>query len=108
MYAFPRIELPEKAIEKAKSLNQHPDFFYAISLLETTGICIVPGKISNHQRWMMKWLITNFLFTWTGSGFGQLPGTYHFRTTILPPQEQMQDMMTRFTKFHTDFIEEFK
>lgn len=50
MYAFPRIELPEKAIEKAKSLNQHPDFFYAISLLETTGICIVPGKISNHQR----------------------------------------------------------
>ena len=85
MYAFPRIELPDKAIEKAKSLNQHPDFFYAMKLLETTGICVVPG-----------------------SGFGQLPGTYHFRTTILPPEEQMQDMMKRLTKFHLDFLEEFK
>lgn len=44
MYAFPRIELPQKAIEKAKSLNQQPDFFYAMKLLETTGICIVPGN----------------------------------------------------------------
>jgi len=85
MYAFPKIDLPEKAIKKAESLGQKPDFFYAMKLLETTGICIVPG-----------------------SGFGQIPGTYHFRTTILPPEEQMQDMMTKFTKFHSDFIEEFK
>ena len=56
MYAFPRIELPPKAIEAAKKDGKSPDAFYAFALLESTGICIVPG-----------------------SGFGQKPGTYHFR-----------------------------
>ncbi|UYV83695.1 GPT2 [Cordylochernes scorpioides] len=56
MYAFPRITLPKKAQEAAKSKNQAPDAFYALQLLEKTGICIVPG-----------------------SGFGQIPGTFHFR-----------------------------
>ncbi|ETN85719.1 aminotransferase, class I/II [Necator americanus] len=56
MYAFPRLELPQRAIDKARSLNQTPDFFYAMQLLEATGVCIVPG-----------------------SGFGQKEGTYHFR-----------------------------
>lgn len=44
MYAFPQIQLPEKAIQKAKSLGQHPDFYYVMSLLESTGVCIVPGS----------------------------------------------------------------
>lgn len=56
MYAFPRFTIPPKAIEKAKSLGQQPDFFYVKQLLEETGICVVPG-----------------------SGFGQQPGTFHFR-----------------------------
>lgn len=33
-----------------------PDMFFCLSLLEETGICVVPG-----------------------SGFGQREGTYHFR-----------------------------
>lgn len=84
MYAFPRISLPEKAIEKAKSLNQAPDFFYAMQLLESTGICVVPG-----------------------SGFGQLPGTYHFRTTILPQTEKLKAMLNRFKEFHSSFLKEY-
>ena len=48
--------MPEKAIAKAKEAGQAPDVFYAFQLLENTGICIIPG-----------------------SGFGQRPGTYHFR-----------------------------
>ena len=56
MYAFPRLHLPKKAITKAEEVGQAPDVFYAFQLLENTGICIVPG-----------------------SGFGQYPGTYHFR-----------------------------
>ena len=83
MYAFPRIELPQKAIEKAKSLGQAPDFFYAMRLLEETGICIVPG-----------------------SGFGQRENTYHFRTTILPQPELMKDMLERFERFQTNFLKE--
>ena len=56
MYAFPKLHLPQKAIDKAKEQGQSPDVFYAFQLLENTGICIIPG-----------------------SGFGQQPNTYHFR-----------------------------
>ena len=80
MYAFPQIHLPEKvrrapchiltpggvqAVTAAGEAGQAPDVFYAFSLLEETGICVIPG-----------------------SGFGQLPGTFHFRTTILPQVTQ--------------------
>ena len=51
-----QVKIPEKAVAKAKSLGQAPDVFYAFQLLEQTGMCCVPG-----------------------SGFGQRPGTYHFR-----------------------------
>ncbi|CDW58192.1 alanine aminotransferase [Trichuris trichiura] len=84
MYAFPRIFLPPKAIEKAKvaeSLGQEPDFFYAMNLLESTGVCVIPG-----------------------SGFGQKEGTYHFRTTILPPPTVFHDFIERFSKFHERFM----
>ncbi|KRZ69432.1 Alanine aminotransferase 2, partial [Trichinella papuae] len=81
MYAFPKIFLPEKAIQKAKSLGQKPDFYYAMNLLESTGICVVPG-----------------------SGFGQKEGTYHFRTTILPPPDIFEEMIQRLTAFQKKFL----
>lgn len=84
MYAFPQLMLPQKAIDKAKSLNQAPDFFYAMQLLEETGVCVVPG-----------------------SGFGQRDGTYHFRTTILPQPSMMKEMLERFKGFHKKFIEQY-
>lgn len=37
MYAFPRIEIPKKAIEEAKKQNKAADVFYAFKLLEETG-----------------------------------------------------------------------
>lgn len=85
MYAFPKLTLPKKAIEKAKSVGQEPDFFFAMQLLENTGICIVPG-----------------------SGFGQVPGTYHFRTTILPQPDRLKVMMQRFKAYHEKFMKEYK
>ncbi|XP_003372184.1 aminotransferase, classes I and II superfamily [Trichinella spiralis] len=81
MYAFPRLFLPEKAIQKAKSLGQKPDFYYAMNLLESTGICVVPG-----------------------SGFGQKEGTFHFRTTILPPPDIFEEMIQRLTAFQKKFL----
>ena len=56
MYAFPKIHLPQKAIDAAKAKGVEPDFFYGMEMLEATGICTVPG-----------------------SGFGQKKGTLHFR-----------------------------
>jgi alanine transaminase len=84
MYAFPRIELPPKAIEAAKCLGQKPDFFYCLQLLEEKGICVVPG-----------------------SGFGQKEGTYHFRTTILPSVEKMKYVMEQLRDFHTKFMAKY-
>ncbi|CAH0693887.1 unnamed protein product [Spodoptera exigua] len=84
MYAFPRVDLPPKAIEAAKAVNQHPDVFYAFRLLEETGICVVPG-----------------------SGFGQRPNTYHFRTTILPQPKQLQEMLEIFKAFQEKFTKEY-
>lgn len=44
MYLFPRLRLPQKAIDAAKSVNTAPDGFYARRLLEATGIVVVPGS----------------------------------------------------------------
>ncbi|XP_066944864.1 alanine aminotransferase 2 [Macrobrachium rosenbergii] len=85
MYAFPQIMLPEKAKAAAAAAGQAPDVFYAFQLLENTGICIVPG-----------------------SGFGQRPGTLHFRTTILPQPEMLKTMLEKFREFHTNFIKQYE
>jgi aspartate/methionine/tyrosine aminotransferase len=53
---------------------------YCLALLEETGICVVPG-----------------------SGFGQAPGTWHFRTTILPPVEKLEAVVARIGEFHARF-----
>lgn len=82
MYLFPTIHLPERAIEAAKKEGRSPDEYYAFRLLDATGVCIVPG-----------------------SGFGQKENTLHFRTTFLAPGTEW---VGRISKFHKEFIEEFK
>jgi len=85
MYAFPQIDLPPKFVEHAKAQGVKPDFLYVKELLEVTGVCVVPG-----------------------SGFGQRPGTYHFRTTILPQPDTFRDMLQRFERFHSAFMKKHK
>ncbi|KAL8170776.1 hypothetical protein V2J09_022580 [Rumex salicifolius] len=85
MYLFPRIHLPQKAIKAAKSTNTAPDAFYARCLLHETGIVVVPG-----------------------SGFGQVPGTWHFRCTILPQEEKIPDIVERFKVFHQKFLDGYR
>ncbi|BGO95134.1 hypothetical protein NBRC10512_006418 [Rhodotorula toruloides] len=82
MYLFPTITIPPKAIAAAKAAGQAPDAYYSLKLLEGTGICVVPG-----------------------SGFGQAPGTWHFRTTFLAPGTE--DYVRRLKKFHEDFMREY-
>jgi len=83
MYAFPQIKFPEKALAAAAEAGQPADVFYAFQLLEATGICIIPG-----------------------SGFGQQPGTFHFRTTILPQKDMINEMLGRLKEFHIKFLAE--
>lgn len=85
MYSFPKITLPPAAMAAAKAAGKSPDVFYCLKLLETTGISTVPG-----------------------SGFKQRDGTFHFRTTILPPESKFQDIIQRFLAFHSAFMAEYK
>jgi aspartate/methionine/tyrosine aminotransferase len=70
MYAFPMVKLPAG----------RTDTQWCMSLLEATGICVVPG-----------------------SGFGQLPGTAHFRTTILPPTDRIKKVVQLIGEFHRNY-----
>lgn len=81
MYAFPRIRLPPRAVDAARSRHQAPDAFYCFELLEATGICVVPG-----------------------SGFGQVDGTFHFRTTFLPRDDKVEKVAKLMKAFHADFM----
>jgi len=85
MYAFPSIKLPPKAIEAAKKAGRPADTFYCIDLLEKTGLCVVPG-----------------------SGFGQREGEFHFRTTFLPKEEHLTEVLKDFSKFHTEFLAKYQ
>ncbi|MGA2547636.1 MAG: aminotransferase class I/II-fold pyridoxal phosphate-dependent enzyme [Rectinemataceae bacterium] len=56
------------------------DDAYCLDLLEATGICVVPG-----------------------SGFGQMPGTHHFRTTILPETALIYDFVEKLGEFQASY-----
>merc|ERR1711953_725801 len=81
---LPKVQMPEAAVKEAKNRNMEADVFWCLELVEATGVVTVPG-----------------------SGFGQEPGTYHFRTTILPPEEMLQDMVQKVTCFHADFLAQY-
>ncbi len=89
MYAFVRFELPaEPGVDAAamppaerEAYAAKRDAAYCLALLEETGICVVPG-----------------------SGFGQQPGTLHFRTTFLPPRDEIQALVSRLGDFHLNHV----
>jgi aspartate/methionine/tyrosine aminotransferase len=91
MYAFVRFELPAgkdfdpDAMSEAerKEYDAKRESDYCLALLEETGICVVPG-----------------------SGFGQEPGTLHFRTTFLPPRDEIEDLVRKLGRFHEQYVRE--
>ena len=60
------------------------DNLYALSLLEATGICVVPA-----------------------SGFGQRAGRAGFRTTFLPAEDRLAEAVEQFASHHADFCAEW-
>ncbi|MGD0338864.1 MAG: aminotransferase class I/II-fold pyridoxal phosphate-dependent enzyme [Bacteroidota bacterium] len=89
MYAFVRFTLPvEKGVypdsmtpEERYVYEEKRDTEYCLTLLEETGICVIPG-----------------------SGFGHLPGTLHFRTTFLPPVEEIETFIVKLKEFHERYV----
>jgi len=84
MYAFPSITIPLKAQSAAVLQKLPPDDFWCLSLVEETGIVCVPG-----------------------SGFGQQKGTFHFRITILPPDDMLEGMLERLKRFQEAFLAKY-
>lgn len=84
MYSFPSITMPEKFIQWCNENNKVPDAIYCMELLNTKGVCVVPG-----------------------SGFGQKEGTHHVRMTILPPADKMKFVMNQFADFHKEFTQKW-
>lgn len=82
MYLFPNIKMPYIAVQEAHHLEMTPDEFYCRELLEATGICTVPG-----------------------SGFGQVNGTYHLRTTFLAPGSKW---INDWATFHKRFFDKYR
>ena len=82
LYLYPRIRLPEAAIDAARKAGKEPDTFYALNLLDDTGICVIPG-----------------------SGFGQKEGQYHYRLTCLCPG--VEEYVGALERFHRKFIERY-
>ncbi|KAK8812338.1 hypothetical protein WA158_007572 [Blastocystis sp. Blastoise] len=84
LYCFFNMKLPEKAILAAKECNMAPDAFYCMQLLENTGIVTVAG-----------------------SGFGQVKDSYHVRMTILPPEEDIDEVVNRISLYHQKFLKQY-
>ena len=84
MYAFPSITLPQRAIEEAQRRGLPADEMYCLDMVEEAGIVTVPG-----------------------SGFGQRAGTYHFRTTILPSEKEIDEVIERLAIFHNRFLKKY-
>lgn len=72
LYVFPQVTLPHRAVAAAAAAGKPADTFYCLSLLDATGLVVVPG-----------------------SGFGQRDGTWHFRSTILPPEGDMDGVIAK-------------
>jgi aspartate/methionine/tyrosine aminotransferase len=72
-------------VEEAKAAGKAPDAVYCRALLDATGICTVPG-----------------------SGFHQVDGTFHLRTTFLPPEDQIEVFATKIGTFHESYMAKFK
>lgn len=82
MYLFPRLHLPKRVFDEAARKGLKADEFYCHALLDSTGICTVPG-----------------------SGFGQVPGTFHLRTTFLAPGTEWID---KWESFHKQFFDKYR
>merc|ERR1712224_1055290 len=88
MYCFPSItNMPLKAIEDANKKGISPDTLYALSLLEQTGIVVVPAL---------------------GFGSSNNKNRYGFRTTFLPSEKDMARSVTAMKEHHEEFLKKYK
>lgn len=79
MYAFPKVTIKGYVMKKAISFATPADQIYCLEMVDKTGVVTVPG-----------------------SGFGQRPGHFHFRMTILPEEQALVKVLDRIERFHNE------
>jgi len=84
MFCFPRFYFPKKFVERAKRAQIEPDVLYCLELLDKKGVAFFPG-----------------------TAFKQRPGTYHIRSSILPPREQILELIQKVESFHVEFMRKY-
>ncbi|TFY80356.1 hypothetical protein EWM64_g3655 [Hericium alpestre] len=82
LYLYPKLTIPDQAAAAALAAGKQPDEFYALQLLDETGICVVPG-----------------------SGFGQKDGEAHYRLTCLCPG--VEEYVGALEAFHLGFMKRY-
>jgi len=86
MYGFPRVHFTDKFLDHAKKEGLAPDYLYCLDMVNETGIMTVPG-----------------------SGFGQLPDTYHFRiTNLVNPTDRMAQVLGNLETFNDAFHDKWQ
>jgi alanine transaminase len=112
MYIFPQIRLPAKAVAEAERRKITPDLFYCLELLENTGVVVVPVRSLLRGVCLCRLcrhdVPVGAVVVEQGSGFGQRDGTYHFRTTFLPPEKDIDRVASSFASFHEAFLAKYK
>jgi alanine-synthesizing transaminase len=71
---------PEGAFYAFPSIDVKDDNHFCSSLLQETGVVLVPG-----------------------TGFGQKPNSHHFRIVILPPENVLEDAFKIINDFYKDY-----
>lgn len=71
---------PRGAFYAFPSINVVDDSHFSKELMRETGVVVVPG-----------------------SGFGQKPGTHHFRIVILPPEEVLAEAFDLIANFYSQY-----
>lgn len=74
--------MPPGAIKASEEMGMSPDTLYALDLLQTKGICVVPA-----------------------SGFGQKEGRFGFRTTFLSPE--MRKVVNSIKEHYEQFCSKY-
>jgi len=70
--------------------------FYAFPRIE---------NISNDNHWTSELIKETGVVVVPGSGFGQVPGTNHFRIVFLPPENILDKAYKAIAQFHEKYVE---
>jgi alanine-synthesizing transaminase len=65
-------------------------------------------KVTDDAKFVIELLKETGVVVVHGGGFGQMPGTSHFRIVFLPPENILEKAYNAISKFHEKYINEFE